>query len=139
MATFNKFSQFVEDLGSGVHNFTAAGHTLKVYLTNATPSASGDAIKTDLAEITNQNGYTAPVDIQNDMTETGGTATVTAVDVVITASGAVGPFQYAVIYNDTPSSPLDPLIGWYDYGSAVTLANGEAFTVNFGASLLTIV
>jgi hypothetical protein len=139
MATFNKFSQFVEDLGSGVHNFTAAGHTLKVYLTNATPSASGDAVKADLAEITNQNGYTAPVDIQNDMTETGGTATVTAVDVVVTASGAVGPFQYAVIYNDTPSSPLDPLIGWYDYGSAVTLANGETFTVNFGASLLTIV
>jgi hypothetical protein len=139
MATFNKFNQFVEDLGSGVHQFQAAGHTLKVYLSNATPSASGDTIKTDLAEITNQNGYTAPVDIQNDMTETSGTATVTAVDVVITASGAVGPFQYAVIYNDTPSSPLDPLIGWYDYGSAVTLANGETFTVNFGASLLTIV
>jgi hypothetical protein len=139
MATFNKFNQFVEDLGSGVHQFAAAGHTLKVYLSNATPSASLDLIKTDLAEITNQNGYTAPVDIQNDMTESGGTATVTAVDVVITASGAVGPFQYAVIYNDTPSSPLDPLIGWYDYGSAVTLANGETFTVNFGASLLTIV
>jgi hypothetical protein len=139
MATFQKFNQFVEDLGSGVHQFQAAGHTLKVYLSNATPSASGDAIKTDLAEITNQNGYTAPVDIQNDMTETSGTATVTAVDVVITASGAVGPFQYAVIYNDTPSSPLDPLIGWYDYGSAVTLANGETFTIDFGASLFTIV
>jgi hypothetical protein len=139
MATFNKFNQFAEDLGSGVHNFLAAGHTLKVYLSNATPSASGDAVKTDLAEITNQNGYTAPVDIQNDMTETSGTATVTAVDVVITASGAVGPFQYAVIYNDTPTSPADPLIGWYDYGSAVTLANGETFTVNFGASLFTIV
>jgi hypothetical protein len=139
MATFNKFQQFAEDLGSGVHNFLAAGHTLKVYLSNATPSASLDAVKADLAEITNQNGYTAPVDIQNDLSETGGTATVTAVDVVITASGAVGPFQYAVIYNDTPSSPADPLIGWYDYGSAVTLANGETFTVNFGASLLTIV
>jgi hypothetical protein len=139
MATFNKFNQFAEDLGSGVHNFLAAGHTLKVYLSNATPSASGDAVKTDLAEITNQNGYTAPVDIQNDMTETSGTATVTAVDVVITASGAVGPFQYAVIYNDTPTSPADPLIGWYDYGSAVTLANGETFTINFGASLLSIV
>jgi hypothetical protein len=139
MATFNKFNQFVEDLASGVHQFQAAGHTLKVYLSNATPSASLDAVKADLAEITNQNGYTAPVDIQNDMTETGGTATVTAVDVVITASGAVGPFQYAVIYNDTPTSPADPLIGWYDYGSAVTLANGETFTVNFGASLLTIV
>jgi hypothetical protein len=139
MATFNKFNQFVEDLASGVHQFQAAGHTLKVYLSNATPSASLDAVKADLAEITNQNGYTAPVDIQNDLTETGGTATVTAVDVVITASGAVGPFQYAVIYNDTPTSPADPLIGWYDYGSPVTLANGETFTVNFGASLLTIV
>jgi hypothetical protein len=139
MATFNKFQQFAEDLGSGVHNFLAAGHTLKVYLSNATPSASLDAVKADLAEITNQNGYTAPVDIQNDMSESGGTATVTAVDVVVTASGAVGPFQYAVIYNDTPTSPADPLIGWYDYGSAVTLANGETFTVNFGASLLTIV
>lgn len=138
MATFNKFNQFVEDLASGVHQLQAAGHTCKVYLSNAVPSASGDAVKADLAEITNQNGYTAPVDIQNDLTETGGTATVTAVDVVITASGAVGPFQYAVIYNDTPTSPADPLIGWYDYGSAVTLANGETFTVNFGASLLTI-
>jgi hypothetical protein len=139
MATFNKFNQFVEDLVSGVHQFQAAGHTLKVYLSNATPSASLDAVKADLAEITNQNGYTAPVDIQNDMTETGGTATVTAVDVVITASGAVGPFQFAVIYNDTPTSPADPLIGWYDYSSPVTLANGETFTINFGASLLTIV
>lgn len=138
MATFNKFNQFAEDLASGVHNFLAAGHTLKVYLSNATPSASGDAVKADMAEITNQNGYTAPVDIQNDMTETGGTATVTAVDVVVTATGAVGPFQYAVIYNDTPTSPADPLIGWYDYGTPVTLANGETFTVDFGASLLTI-
>lgn len=138
MATFNKFQQFAEDLGSGVHNFLAAGHTLKVYLSNATPSASLDAVKADLAEITNQNGYTAPVDIQNDMTETSGTATVTAVDVVVTATGTVGPFQYAVIYNDTPTSPADPLVGWYDYGSAVTLANGETFTIDFGASLLTV-
>ncbi len=74
MASFNKFQQFAEDLASGVHDFRAAGHTLKVYLSNATPSASADAVKADLAEITNQNGYTAPVDIQNDYTETSGTA-----------------------------------------------------------------
>jgi hypothetical protein len=139
MAAFNKFDQFVEDLASGVHQLHAAGHTLKVYLSNAAPSASADAIKTDLAEITNQNGYTAPVDIQNDMTQTSGTATVTAVDVVITATGAVGPFQYAVIYNDTPTSPADPLIGWYDNGSPVTLADTETFTIDFGSSLMTIV
>jgi hypothetical protein len=138
MATFNKFEKFSEDLASGVHNFAAAGHVLKVYLSNATPSASADAIKTDLAEITNQNGYTAPVDTQNDISRSGITTSVTGVDIVITATGAVGPFQYAVLYNDTPSSPLDPLIGWWDYGTPVTLANGETFTVDFGASMFTI-
>lgn len=139
MATFNKFNQFVEDLAKGVHQLHAAGHTLKVYLSNTAPDAAADLVKADLAEITNENGYTAPVDIQNDMTESGGTATVTAVDVVITASGGtVGPFRYAVIFNDTPTSPADPLIGWYDYGSSQTLQIGESVTVDFGASLMTI-
>ena len=138
MASYNKFQQFVEDLGKGVHQLHAAGHTLKVYLSNAVPSASADAVKTDLAEITNQNGYTAPVDIQNDYTRTGGTASLTAVDVVVTATGAVGPFQYVAIYNDTPTSPVDPLICWFDYGTPLTLASGETFTVDFGASLFTL-
>ncbi len=137
MATFNKFNQFVEDLGLGVHNLDTGA--LKVYLSNAAPSASADAVKTDLAEITNQNGYTAPVDVTGVWSETGGTATLSGTDVVITATGAVGPFQYVVLYNDTPTSPADPLIGWWDYGSAITLANGETFTVDFGASILTLV
>jgi len=137
MATYNKFEQFVEDLASGVHQLHAAGHTLKVYLSNAAPSTSADAVKADLAEITNQNGYTAPVDIQQDATQTSGTLTVTAVDVVVTASGGtVGPFQYAVIYNDNPTSPADPLISWWDYGSAITLQAGETFTIDFGSNTL---
>lgn len=139
MAAYNKFQQFAEDLGKGVHQLHAAGHTLKVYLTNATPSASADAVKADLAEITNENGYTAPVDIQNDYTETGGTGTLTGVDVTITASGGtVGPFRYVVLYNDDPTSPADPLVAWWDYGSAVTLQDGEDFVIDFGASVLTI-
>jgi len=139
MATFVKFQNFVEDLGKGVHQLHAAGHQLEVYLTNATPSVSADAVKADLLEITNENGYTAPVDIQNDYTETGGTGTLTGVDVVITASGGtVGPFRYVVLMNTTPSSPLDPLIAYWDYGSAVTLNDGETFTIDFGASVLTI-
>ncbi len=136
MATFVKFNQFVEDLGLGVHNLDTGA--LKVYLTNATPSASADAVKTDLAEITNQNGYTAPVDVTGVWSESGGTATLAGTDVVITATGAVGPFQYVVLYNDTPTSPADPLIGYWDYGSAITLANGETFTVDFGSSILTL-
>ena len=136
MATFNKFNCFVGDLGDKVHDLDA--DSLKVYLSNATPSASLDSVKTDLAEITNQNGYTAPVDVTGVWSQSGGTGTLTGTDVVVTATGAVGPFQYVVLYNDTPTSPADPLIGWWDYGSAVTLANGETFTIDFGASILTI-
>ena len=140
MATFNKFQDFVEQLGKGVHQLHAAGHTLKVYLTNDTPDASLDAVKSDLAEITAQNGYPAGgVDIQQDYTEAGGTGTLTAVDVVFTASGgSFGLFRYAVVYNDTPTSPADPLVCWWDYGSSISCNDGETFTVDFGASVFTI-
>jgi hypothetical protein len=139
MASFVKFEKASEDIAKKVHNFAAAGDTLKVYLSNTAPNAATMSVKADLAEITNQNGYTAPVDIQNDVSRSGGTTSVTAVDVVVTASGgAVGPFRYAVIYNDTPTSPADPLLGYYDYGGAVTLNSGESFTVDFGAALFTL-
>ena len=132
MASFNKFQQFVEDLGLGVHNLNTG--TLNVYLSNAAPSAAADAVKTDLAEISTGNGYTGPVDTQNTFAESGGTATLTGTKVVITATGAVGPFQYVALYNDTPTSPADPLIGWWDYGSALTLQNGETFSIKFNNS-----
>ena len=140
MATYNKIQQFVEDLGKGVHQLHAAGHTLKVYASNATPSASADAVKADLAEITPANGYpSGGSDIENDYTETGGTGTLTGVDKVWTASGgSFGPLQYVPLYNDTPTDPADPLIAWWDYGSAVTVLTGETFTVDFGASICTL-
>ena len=69
--------------------------------------------------------------MKQDQAENGGTLTVTGVDVVITATGSVGPFRYVVLQNTTPSTPLDPLIGWWDYGSAITLANTETFTIDF--------
>lgn len=140
MATYNKFEQFVLDLGTGVHNLTAAGDILKVYASNATPSASADTVKTDLAEITAENGYpSGGSDITNDYTEATGTASLTGVDVVWTASGGTfGPLRYVALYNDTPSSPLDPLISWWDYGSSVTPADSETFTVDFGASVFTL-
>lgn len=139
MASYNKFNQFVEDLGLGVHDFRAAGDTLKIMLTNSAPVAT-DSVLADLAEISAGNGYSAGgSDATNDQSETSGTLTVTGADVVFTASGGtIGPFRYAVLYNDTPTSPADPLIAWYDYGSSITLADGETFTVDFGASLFTI-
>lgn len=140
MAAYNKFQDFTQRLGEGVHALHAAGHTLKVYASNAVPSASADAVKADLAEISAANGYpSGGSDIQNDYTETTGTASLTGTDVTWTASGgSFGPLQYIPLYNDTPTSPADPLIAWWDYGSAVTVADGESFTVDFGASIFTL-
>jgi hypothetical protein len=127
MASFNKFQNFVEDLCEKVHNLTS--DQLEIYLSNATPSASLDAVKADLAEITTGSGYTGPQDTQNTGAEATGTYTLTGTAITITASGgSVGPFQYIVLQNTTPTSPLDPLIGWWDYGSALTLNDGDSFT-----------
>lgn len=71
--------------------------------------------------------------------QTTGTYSLVITDKVLTASGGtVGPFRYAVIYNDTPTSPADPLICWFDYGSDITLADTETFTLDFGSSLFTL-
>jgi hypothetical protein len=140
MAAFVKYQQFVEDLGNSVHDLVGTQHTLKVALTNTAPNVATHAVFADITEISAGNGYTAGgADTQNDGSESGGTLTVTGVDVVWTASGGtIGPFRYVVLYNDTPSSPADPLIGYWDYGSSITLASGETFTADFGASLLTV-
>lgn len=132
LATYNKFQDFTEQLIEGIHDFDA--HTFKVYLTNNAPSASADAVIADLAEISAGNGYTAGGTATSITTsETTGTAKVVGTDVVFTASGgSIGPFRYAVFYNDTSAS--DNLIAWWDYGSAVTLSTGETFTVDFDAT-----
>jgi len=140
MAAYNKFQDFVEQVLLAKHDFSAAGHVFRAYLSNATPSASLDAVKADLAEIAGGNGYTAGgEDVQNTLSEAAGTATVVATDIVWTASGGtIGPFQYAATYNDTQTSPVDPLVNWWDYGSALTLQIGESFTLDFGASWFTL-
>jgi hypothetical protein len=128
MATFNKFNAFVEHLAEGVHNLQS--HTLKVMLTNTAPVAT-NSVRADLTEIAAGNGYTAGGTAASvtSSAQTSGTYKLVLGDVVITASGgSIGPFRYAVLYNDTPTSPADPLIGYWDYGSALTLANGESIT-----------
>lgn len=139
MAAFNKFQDFVEQLGKGVHQLHAAGHMYKVFLTNEQPLVT-DTVKLDMVEITAQNGYPAGgSDIQNDYTEATGTGTMTGVDVVFTATGgSFGPFRFVVLYNDTATSPADALLSWWDYGSSISCNDGETFTVDFGASILTI-
>ena len=129
MATFNRFFQFVADLSNKVHNL--GSDSLKIYLSNTAPSQS-NAVKADIAEITQQNGYSAPLALTvTASTQSGGLYKLVANDpTVITASGTIGPFRYVILYNDTPTSPADPLIGWWDYGSSITMASGETFTVD---------
>lgn len=138
MADFVKFQDFVEQVGKAVHQLHAAGHTLKVYLTNNAPNVATHTVKGDLPGITEQNGYAA-ADIQNDWSEAAGVATLIGVDVEWTAlAGGFGPFRYAVIYNDTPTSPADPLVCYWDYGSSISCNEGEKFKVDFGASIFTL-
>lgn len=127
MATYNKFQDFIQQVFEKAHNCsTDAFHW---YLSNAVPSASADAVKADLAEIGTGNGYTAGgPDSQNTGAEATGTYTLTATAATITASGGtIGPFQYVVGYNNTHAS--DALVSWWDYGSALTLNDGETFTI----------
>lgn len=134
MATFNKFYCFVENEAEKVHNL--GSDTLKIMLTNSAPSQS-NTVKADLTEISAGNGYTAggtAVTISSSA-QSSGTYKLVGSDVTFTASGgSIGPFRYAVLYNDTPTSPADPLIGWWDYGSSISRASGETFTVDFDAT-----
>ena len=134
MAAFNKINAFVENLAEKVHNL--GSDTLKVMLTNTTPVAT-NSVKADLTEISAGNGYTAGGTQATvaSSAQSSGTYKLTLDDVVFTAAGgSIGPFRYAVLYNDTPTSPADPLIGWYDYGSSITLADTETLTVDFDAT-----
>lgn len=130
MATFSKFNSFVEALAEKVHNL--GSDTLKVMLTNSAPSAA-NTVKANITEIAAGNGYTAggTQAVISASSQTSGTYKLVLADVVFTASGAVGPFRYVVLYNDTATN--DELIAYADYGSSISLANGETFTVDFDA------
>jgi hypothetical protein len=130
MATFNKFNSFTLALASGVHNLSS--DSLYVMLTNNQPSASNQTTS-DITEISAGNGYSAGGSQAAlvSINQSGGVTKLTLANAgLISASGGtIGPFRYAVLYNSTASGK--PLIGWFDYGSALTLADGQQFQVQF--------
>jgi hypothetical protein len=134
MATFVEFESLSEAISTKL--IQATTDTFKVYFTNTAPSAAADAVLGDLpAEIANGNGYTTG-GLTADITasRSGNTTTWSlASPVVLTATGAVGPFQYWVIYSDT--SAAANLVGYLDHGSAVTMANTDTYTIPAGAIL----
>ena len=134
MAAGTKLQDFVEQLLSGKHDFTAAGHVFKAVLLRSTdpPVATDTGLSSWTAQPTG-TGYTAGgEDAQNTLAEAAGTATVTGTKITWTAGAADWTsFRYVALYNDTQSSPADPGVGFWDYGSDLTLGNGETFTVKW--------
>lgn len=133
MAAFNKFNSFVEALAEKKHNL--GSDSLVVALTNVAPVA-GNTVLADLTQISYTNLSSRALTTSSSA-QTGGTYALALADLVLTASGgSVAPFRYAAIYNDTAAS--DELIGWYDYGSSITLADGETLMLDFAAAVLTL-
>lgn len=133
MAAFNKFQPFVENLGRKVFNLNA--DSLKVMLVNSPAPVNTNSQKSNLTEIGAGNGYTATGTVVGTTAyaQAAGVGKLTGNDVVFTAAGgSIGPFRYAVLYDDTATN--DELIAWWDYGASITLLDGETFTVDFSAA-----
>lgn len=131
MAAYNKFNNWVHYLVGGVSGQSVAlvSDAIKCMLTNTAPVATNSKYS-DISgtELANGNGYTTGGSVSAVSTaNSGGTETVTAADITFTATGSMGPFRYAVLYDTTPSDK--PLICWFDYGSSITLNSGDTFTV----------
>lgn len=133
MATYNKFNAWADNM---VEVANLATDQFVVALTNTLP-VNTNSVLTDITQITYTNLSSRNITTASS-SQTSGTYSLVLNDLTLTASGAVGPFRYVVIYDDTPTSPADPLVCWYDYGSSITMASGETFTIDFGANLFTL-
>jgi hypothetical protein len=141
MVAFTKLNGFVENLAE--KKFDLGADTLTIALSNTAPGSestppSGTAAQCILANVT-QISYTncsSRVVTITSSAQSAGTYSLVGNDLVLSATGTVGPFRYVYLYDDTSAS--DYLIGYWDYGSSVTLASGETFTIDFGATILTL-
>lgn len=136
MATFVFFHEFKKYLGDGTIDLDT--HTFKAVLTNTAPTAASDTILANITQISNGNGYTTGGTSLSSVTwsETGAGTGIwrwNAADFTWTASGgSIGPFRYVIFYDDTAAG--DELVGYLDYGTNLTVTDGNAFTVDIGTS-----
>ena len=120
MATFTKFNSFVEALAEKVHNLGSDTLTVALCASANAPVATNTQLS-NLTQISYTN-LSSRVLTTSSSSQSAGTYKLVIADLTLTASGgSVAPFRYVVIYNDTATN--DELIGFYDYGSDLTLAN----------------
>jgi hypothetical protein len=137
MATFNKVNDFVKN---AVHNMDLESDQIVVALSNtapgsesSNPTADGNGVLANVTQISYTNCSSRNVTTTSS-TQSGGTYKLVLADITLSASGGdVGPFRYVYLYDDTVTSPADPLIGYYDYGLSLTLNDGDSFTLDFSA------
>lgn len=132
MATFVEFDSFPEAMAEKLHNL--GSDTLTIFLTNTAPTPTTDTQLSNITQIAYTN-LSSRVITTSSSSSSGGTYSLVLTDITLTATGSVGPFRYAGVYNDTATN--DELLCYWDYGSAVTLASSETFDVDFGATLFT--
>ena len=128
MPRLTKFYCFTENLAEKVHNL--GSDSLKVILSNTAPNVSTNTVKADITELSTSGGYTAGGQALTVSTsaQTSGVYYLITNSPVWTGSGGGFTFRYAIVFNDTPTSPADPLIGYIDYGYSVTISAGQTYT-----------
>ncbi len=133
MVAYNKFNQFVDDQASKVHDLTADALTFAFCAAANAPVATNSVLGdlTQIAYTYLQGNPGSRLATISSAGQTGGLFKLVLADLVLTADGgSVGPLRYPVLFNDTPSSPLDPLISWWDIGQDVTLDTGDTLTLD---------
>jgi hypothetical protein len=131
-----------EDIANKIHDFNS--DTFRWVLSNTAPVLGSTFLLSNVTQISSGNGYTQMTDGANGITATVGfsrsgqtTTVATSNAPVVTATGVIGPFQYLILINDTPTSPLNPVVGWVTLTSAITMANTDTFTIP-ASNILTI-
>lgn len=125
-ASYNKYTAGVENLLEGSN---AGSDTWKVALSN-TVNAADTTFTPGTTDLATGNGYTQGGNTAavSSATHSAGTYRLILSDPATwTASGGtIGPFRYAILWNSTTNAP----VGYWDYGSSITLQIGDTFTAD---------
>jgi len=138
MASYNGINDWLANM---MENADCDSDQFVVALSNTAPGAEGtdptgdgDGVLANVTQVSYANCSSRNLTTASSA-QTGGTFTLDFNNLTLTASGGtVGPFRYVYVYDDTVTVPADPLVCYFDYGSSITLADGETLDITINAS-----